>query len=68
MDLLTEAGGHCVHEEASGRALDVDIVGKPVSVDRDMQYAVSCIQSGKSSHKKVFTALATSKEYSSASV
>lgn len=27
MDLLTEAGGHRVHEETSGRTLDVDIVG-----------------------------------------
>lgn len=27
MDLFTEASGHRVHEEPSGRTLDVDIVG-----------------------------------------
>lgn len=27
MDLLTEAGGHRVHEETGGRTLDVDVVG-----------------------------------------
>lgn len=27
MDLFTEASGHCVHEEPSGRTLDVHIVG-----------------------------------------
>lgn len=41
MDLLTEAGGHRVHEEASGRTLDVDIVGKPVPVDKGIQCVIS---------------------------
>lgn len=27
MDLLTEAGGHRIHEETGGWTLDVDIVG-----------------------------------------
>ena len=27
MDLVTEASGHRVHEEAGGRTLDVDVVG-----------------------------------------
>lgn len=34
MDLLTEASGHRVHEEASGRTLDVNIVGQPVPRQR----------------------------------
>lgn len=33
VDLLAEAGGHRVHEEAGGRALDVDIVGQPIPVE-----------------------------------
>ena len=36
MDLLTEACRQCVHEEASGRTLNVDIVGQPIPVDKDI--------------------------------
>lgn len=35
MDLLTETSGHCVHEEASGRTLDVDIVSQPIPIDKE---------------------------------
>lgn len=35
MDLLAEAGRHGVHEEACGRTFDVDVIGQPVSVDRN---------------------------------
>lgn len=41
MNLLTEASGHRVHEEASGRTLDVDIVGQPVPVDGEVQRSIS---------------------------
>lgn len=44
MDLLTEASGHRVHEEASGGTLDVDIVGEPIPVDKDIQCVFSCSQ------------------------
>lgn len=35
MDLFTEASSHGVHEEPCGRALDVDVVGQPVPIDKD---------------------------------
>lgn len=41
MDLFAEAGGHGVHEEAGGRTLDVDVVGQPVPVRKDIQDVVS---------------------------
>lgn len=41
VDLLAEAGGHGVHEEAGGWALDVDVVRQPVPVRTDVQDAVS---------------------------
>lgn len=44
MDLITEASGHCVHEEPSGRTLDVDMVGEPVPVHRNIKYAFSCMR------------------------
>lgn len=40
MDLLTETSSHGVHEEASGRTLDVDIVSQPVPNDKDIQYVI----------------------------
>lgn len=35
MDLLTETSSHCVHEEAGGRTLDVDIVSQPIPIDKE---------------------------------
>lgn len=40
VDLLAEAGGHGVHEESGGRALDVYIVRQPIPVRKDVQDAV----------------------------
>lgn len=39
MDLFTEASSHGVHEEPGGRTLDVDIVGQPIPVDKEMWLA-----------------------------
>lgn len=36
MDLLTEAGGQRVHEETRGWTLDVDVVGQPITVDKNI--------------------------------
>lgn len=38
MDLLAEAGGHCVHEQTRGRAFDVDVVGQPIPGNRHIVY------------------------------
>lgn len=40
VDLLAEASGHCVHEEAGGRTFDVDVVRQPVPADADRDRAV----------------------------
>lgn len=37
MDFFTKASGHGVHEESGGRTLDMDVVGQPIPVDKDMQ-------------------------------
>lgn len=36
MDLLAEASGHRVHEQTRGWTFDVNIVGQPIPVDRDI--------------------------------
>lgn len=45
MDLLTEAGGHRVHQEPSGWTLYVDIVGQPKPNEkRNLLFYGSCDQ------------------------
>lgn len=40
VDLLAEAGRHGVHEEACGRTLDVDVIGQPVSADKNKKMSL----------------------------
>lgn len=47
VDLLTEASGHRVHEEASGGTLDVDVVSEPVPANIGIRLLLAAVSEAK---------------------